>query len=143
MDSHLHRLYDALCKEQIYIRQEHIRITSLPFEERIALGFCFPPLPIQRVERNRILLRIPKKVHLHDGIDAGEPISIFPPHAEHLSIPAICTDIDSYTVEVQIQESESISWIDTGICCIQIRLDESIIEQQKKGGGDTPKIALG
>ena len=133
MDSHLHSLYDALCKEQEYVRQEHLRVTALPFEERIALGFCFPPLPVQRITHNRLQLRIPKKVHLHDGIEAGESISIFPLNAEHLAIDGICSDIDAYTVEIQSQALSETAWLEKGVCCVQLRLDETIIEKQKQG----------
>jgi|GEM_PF-7056579 len=133
MNQYLYSLYDALCKEQEYVQQEFLRTSNLPLSERIALGFCFPPLAVSQIEQSRILLRIPKNVHLHNGIEPGELIHIFPPSAEHLAVSGICSDIDLYTVEVISREATEASWIEGGMCCIQIRLDEKIFRQQKEG----------
>ena len=96
MNQELKELFKALQAEHLYAKNDFIQKSMLPFDERIVLGIAFPPLPVKEIEEEIISLRIPTHIQLHDGIEQGDLVSIFPPSAQNMSIEGICSYIDSF-----------------------------------------------
>ena len=133
MNSDLNDLLEALSHEHRYAKQEHQRQSQLPFDERIALGFALPPLPIKKIDDRDIEFRIPTRISIHDGIEAGDLVSIFPPSAEGLAQEATCSYVDPYSIEVYTQRPIPPSWEQKETLCIQRRFDERSFLLQEKG----------
>ena len=133
MNQELEKLLSALQAEHDYAKKEHTRIENLPFPERVSLGFAFPPLPLKSIDEQRILLRIPKNTHIHDGIEPGDTVSLFPRSAEELAVEGLCADIDSHSVEIRSKEAVQAPWIQKGDICVQKRFDERSYLLQENG----------
>lgn len=79
--SHLQQLKDALLAERDFTRIEHERLMALSWEDRIAAGASWPALRVELCDvlpwgGSRVELRPPRGVVLHDGISAGEPVTL-------------------------------------------------------------------
>jgi superfamily I DNA and/or RNA helicase len=133
MNQHLKELLSALQSDHQYAHQEHQRNQALSFNERVSLGFAFPPLPLKSFGEGTLLLRIPKHITIHDGIEPGDLISIFPRSAEKLALPGICADIDAHSIEIRSREACNAPWITKGDICIQLRFDDRSFSLQEKG----------
>jgi ATP-dependent RNA/DNA helicase IGHMBP2 len=80
---HLEALRLALADLEAHERKEHAAALKLPLDERVAVGLSWHPLKVDTVEeagrgRVRVRLRAPRGAVLHDGIGAGDPITLAP-----------------------------------------------------------------
>ncbi len=78
---HLAELARALVDEQRWQQQEHDAVRRLPPEQQVERGFAWMPLRVETVEsvsgrRSLIRFRANKESVLHDGISAGDPVSV-------------------------------------------------------------------
>ena len=103
MNQELQELYTALKEEHMHAKNEFMQKSMLPFDERVALGMAFPSLPIKNIGEETLTLRVPTHVQLHNGIEQGDMVSVFPPSAENLSIEGICSYMDAYSIEILIR----------------------------------------
>ena len=133
MNQELQELLIAIKEEHLYSKNEFIKKSKLPFDERIALGIAFPPLPVKSMEEEFVSLRVPTHIRLHDGIEQGDLVSVFPPSAQDLSIEGICSYKDAYSIEIRIQQSIPPSLMNQSSLCVQLRFDERSFLLQKKG----------
>ena len=133
MNQELQELQRALQEEHFYSKNEFVKKSNLPFNERIALGIAFPPLPVKSMEEEVVSLRIPTHIRLHDGIEQGDLVSVFPPSAQERSIEGICSYKDAYSIEIRIQQSIPPSLMNQSSLCVQLRFDERSFLLQEKG----------
>lgn len=79
--SHLASLRAALISEREFSRVEHERLVRLSAEDRVAVGVSWPTVKVENCDLlpwggTRVELRARRGVILHDGIGAGQPVTI-------------------------------------------------------------------
>lgn len=133
MNQELQELRKALQIEHHHAKDEFTQKALLPFDERIALGIAFPALPIVEIQKEMVSLRIPTHVMLHDGIEQGDLVFVFPPSAQNLSVEGICSYMDAYNIEIRIHSPIPSSFTNATFLCVQLRFDERSFLLQETG----------
>lgn len=79
-DPHLNRLAVAVRQEEHWQQHELARLTDLPVADRVSLGVSWAPLKfdefVPRRSGGQLLLRAPRGLTLHDGIDVGALVRV-------------------------------------------------------------------
>ena len=133
MNHELIELLQALQSEHIYAKKEFTQKSKLPFQQRIELGIAFPPLPVKSIEDDTISIRVPTHIQLHDGIEQGDLVSIFPPSSQNISVTGICSYMDAHSIEVRVDTSIPTSFLHKTSLCIQLQFDSRSFLLQEKG----------
>ena len=138
---HLAALARALDAEGNALRAEHKRLLALPWEDRVAAGISWPLLVPDRLQTGwegaELVLRA--STPLHDGITAGEPVTIAPASRPDAGLPGLVLEVDGAVAVVDLRirerEEEPPAWLSAGAVAVTRRLDLGSLERYRAALG--------
>ena len=128
MHPHLQALQRALEDESAYRKRELERQLSLSLDQRVAEGVSWPPLQVVDIEwtRRGPRLLLESGAPLHEGLDAGAPITLSPP-ARVSGLPGTLLEVEGRLAVVQLSGDQLPDWVEQGRVVVSQRPDEDTL----------------